>query len=394
MTRGTGVAGDAAVLRPELSYFTGMPRWSTNLGMPRASVASKLEAPFPGRIPGKMWSSLMRRPLGVTIAATILGLMTGFGFLSGLFALIGALFIRNPAIPADASRTVQLVMVGSDLAFFCLLAFYAWVVVDLFRMRRWARYGILVVGALMALSFGAMSALMFLMPRSVPVQANASGSPMPQNLDALLTVVGVIYAAIALIGVWWVIYFNLKQVRQAFAAPRLLADGTRIEDASTTPSGFNPWQGVVIAFAVVSLVGGVSCLVMGIMRLPLFVAGTVLRGNAALITALVTSAVAIFIGVGLLRRISAAFWTAIVWQGLGFANWVTLLSPSVRAHALAYQAEITQRFAFVPGQAQPFLDYRPMLLIGNAVALAIVLLFVYSLWRCRPLFQRAPDAAL
>lgn len=79
---------------------------------------------------------------------------------------------------------------------------------------------------------------------------------------------------LALIGVWWAVYFNLKHVREAFANARvpvngLLVDGPVASIASMS-SEYEPWHSVVIGLAILMLLGGASQLAMVPLRLPFF----------------------------------------------------------------------------------------------------------------------------
>jgi hypothetical protein len=46
---------------------------------------------------------------------------------------------------------------------------------------------------------------------------------MPFPLGAMLMTLALIYGAFAMMGAWWLVYFNLRPVREAFARARLAA---------------------------------------------------------------------------------------------------------------------------------------------------------------------------
>ena len=96
-----------------------------------------------------------------------------------------------------------------------------------------------------------------------------SAAAPPPHYSAVMIAFGIFYAAIALIGVWWVVYFNLKSVRMAFA-------GVRGESAAL-PVGneYGLWLGVIIALGYFMLWGGVLTLVVAWFHAPMFLLGVV-----------------------------------------------------------------------------------------------------------------------
>lgn len=172
------------------------------------------------------------RPAGVNLAAVVLSLLICFGAVC-LIGSIAALFLtRNPLVPRIA--TVRAILAGFDLLFLLFLAWCAWTVAGLFRLRSGARYSIIAIGVLDFLVFAAFSALMFVARRNpIVIGMDAHPSPaMPFPVGAILLAFALIYAGIALIGLWWVVYFNLGPVRMAFAAAVPTLSGTPPHRAS------------------------------------------------------------------------------------------------------------------------------------------------------------------
>ena len=158
------------------------------------------------------------RPPGVGIAAAVLSLLICFGAIT-LVGSIATLFLtRNPIVPRISS--VRIIMAGFDLALLLFLVWCAWTVVGLFRMRSSARYSILAIGALDFLVFALFCATLLFARRSpIIIGMDAHPNPaMPFPLGALILALAIIYALFALIGLWWLVYFNLRTVRLAFRA--------------------------------------------------------------------------------------------------------------------------------------------------------------------------------
>ena len=165
--------------------------------------------PLPGNPP---------RPPGVNIAAAILSLLVLFGALV-LAGAVGALFLtRNPLIPNIP--TVRVILSAFDLLLLLFLGCCVWTVVGLFRLRSWARTCMQVIGGLDFLVFAIFSGLMFLAHRNpIVIGMDAHPNPsMPFPLGAVILALAVLYGLIALIGLWWVVYFSLPSVRAAFTA--------------------------------------------------------------------------------------------------------------------------------------------------------------------------------
>ena len=106
--------------------------------------------------------------------------------------------------------------------FFAVLA--AWGIITsigLFRMYRWARYSVLVIGGCLAVF--CLPAMFFsLVLIFIPLPMPATVDPSQLNTvhsftKIILGVVAAIYGIVGGLGVFWLVYFNLKKVRAAFA---------------------------------------------------------------------------------------------------------------------------------------------------------------------------------
>jgi hypothetical protein len=103
-------------------------------------------------------------------------------------------------------------------------------VAGLFRLRTWARYSIIAIGTLDFIFFALLCGTM-LMARRNPIVIGMDAHPnpaIPFPLGAMILALAVIYGVIALVGLWWMVYFNLRQVRLVFA-PR---EAGSLRDAS------------------------------------------------------------------------------------------------------------------------------------------------------------------
>jgi hypothetical protein len=157
-------------------------------------------------------------PGGVSFAAVLLSLLTGLGAIC-LIGSTSVLFItRNPVVPSIP--TVRILVASFDLLLLLFLACCAWTVVGLFRLRAWARHSILMIGAADFLFFTLLCVLM-LLARHNPIVAAMSAHPGSGTSFPAATILlglAVFYGLLALIGAWWLVYFNLEPVKLAFKA--------------------------------------------------------------------------------------------------------------------------------------------------------------------------------
>lgn len=326
----------------------------------------------------------MRRPVGVTVAAVILGLIAVLGLLGVAFSFIGMFLMHNPALHHAARHegaSAQAVVAGTDLVLSGILVFCLWTVVGLFRLRRWARYSVVVVGILIFILASAMSALMLVLRHFVSASPKATMSLAQLSLISMVLVAfGAFYAVIALVGLWWAVYFNLKHVRRAFAGGSAMIEGQTVVE---TPCG--PWQVVVIVFACLMLFGSVMVLGLASLRMPFFWLGILIHGKSAIAVYLAFAIVQLFIGIGLLTKLRPAYWTAVGWQVFGVLNTALFLIPGYAARALAAGTEATRRFTLPSPINQPAALHlqREFMVLGGALSLALILVFLYALLRCR-----------
>lgn len=329
----------------------------------------------------------MRRPAGVTAAAVVLGLMTAMGLLGCVFAVLG-IFLAPP-VPSVAN--VRIIMAATDLLMLAWCLFCAWTVVGLFRMQRWARYAILVIGGCVAAFSGIAAAGMLLVRNTIPPPAPPS--PVPMNV--IFAGIAGVYASIALVGVWWLVYFNLRSVRAAFAG---VSENTPLAGvilpstpASITPQGaaMPGWRIVIIVWAWLMLVSLLYFPVLLMMHLPIFLFGFTLRGAAAAAVLLVLLPVQVYLGIGLLKKWKAAWYVGLLWQIYSIAVFAAFLVPGVWARFVAYDQELATHW-IVTGAAQTMMpNMRPFMVLGVVFALAIILLLTTALVERRHDYLRA-----
>jgi hypothetical protein len=160
------------------------------------------------------------RPAGVSIAALVLSIMACLELLLALLS-IGALFLtHNPIIPKIPA--VRIFFVCFDLLTLAFVVWCFWTVAGLFQLKPWARFSIMAIGA-MDLCFFAIQSVGLVVIRSkydfsgLTIPNGSTTHPGQIEISSLLLAVAAIDGVLALIGLWWLVYFNTRQVRLAFA---------------------------------------------------------------------------------------------------------------------------------------------------------------------------------
>jgi hypothetical protein len=254
----------------------------------------------------------MSKPVGVTASAVvaILGSILALLFTAGAIA---SLFIvtAQPQPPNSA----QFVIAGAAM-FAILGGLGIWTSVGLFRLRSWARTSILVFAGFLAAC--SIVGLISTMAMPLPPEMAAGTGP------SFRLVTAVMFGIPLAIAVWWLIQFNTRSTKAAFASPLPEAAPQR------------PMSITVIAWAFI--IGTASCLFLIPTHVPVFLFGAILNGWIAGVIYAFFAALSLYIGKGLLDLRERARVLAIAWFGFGFVHMtVVALVPSLRQRMLELQ---------------------------------------------------------
>ena len=260
----------------------------------------------------------MNRPFGVTVSAVVafIGSILAL-FFAVMFVVVAATQPAPPGMPgfhafAYAMALVVAVLGGLGIA----TAVGAW------KLRPWARTSMLVFGGITAaftLAGGAAIAIM-------PLPATPDVSVAADRLRQMLLV---FYAIPFLIGVWWLIQFNRKGTKDAFATGTTDGEMSRRPLMITIIGWFNIVGGVVLLGAALS--GGSA-----------FAAGFVLDGWGAPLFYVFLGAVNTFLGWRLLQLDERARVLTIWWFTITIAH-SAFIAFTPRARATLREIEVTMR---------------------------------------------------
>ncbi|MDH5235080.1 MAG: hypothetical protein OEW77_08965, partial [Gemmatimonadota bacterium] len=259
--------------------------------------------------------ALSIRPAGVTASAVVAIL----GSLATVM-LAGSLLRTTEGIEEQlpGGRVVALAMAGT-----LLLSAFAGIAtaVGLWRMRHWARLGMLIIAGSLVILCTASALVVAAIP--IP-QVGGAAAGSAAGVRAILLA---FYAVPGAIGIWWLVYFTRERTKACFAASGPIA-----------PPGV-PLTVALIGWSCV--VGGVLCLAVPFTGAPAYLLGAVLVGWAARAFFLALAAVQLVIGRGLLRLEERARVAGAWFFGVGSLYGVAgLVVPGSRADALAYARSI------------------------------------------------------
>jgi hypothetical protein len=259
----------------------------------------------------------MSRPVGVTASAIV-------GILGSIFVVllavlsVASLFVETAQPhPPNSAQSV----IAGAVMFAAFAGIGIWTSVGLFRLRPWARTSILVFAGFLA----AGSILSLLMTMAVPMPPAMTAGTEQLFRRVIAVMVGLPLA----IAVWWLIQFNTRSTKAAFASP--IAE----------PASPRPMSITVIAWA--SIVGGATCLAPILTHTPAFLFGAIFNGWIAGVFYAVFAALSMYIGKGLLDLRERARVLAIGWFGFSFVHlsFITLVPP-VRQRMLELQRTFEQ----------------------------------------------------
>ena len=283
----------------------------------------------------------------------------------------GAALAHSAITPAAALPPWMPIFMYVLAGFFAVLA--AWGIITaigLFRMYRWARYSVLVIGGCLAVF--CLPAMFFsLALLFIPLPMPATVDPSQMNTVHSFTkiifgVVAAIYGIVGGVGVFWLVYFNLKKVRAAFA---------------DTPGEYVPGPRplLISMIAVLDMIGVVTMAVLMFVPFGANFLIWIFQGWQKIVFALVYGALFAATAYGLWHMKEWGRQLAIALQVVGLMQYITfLVHPYVFAN---YNAQI-QNMMKLPQQMQDPLFYNQKIInfsmtFGMLFLIAILIILHY-----------------
>lgn len=316
----------------------------------------------------------MKRLPGMIISAIVLLLGSLFQLLMAILTGLGGIVEQSqvhsgghlsgaPAAPIPAWLPIFTYVLS--VLFVSMAAWGILTAVGLFRVRRWARYSVLIIGgclALIGLPSMVMMVVLTAVPLPVPATVDVTHVHTAQTLTRIALGAGAaFYGLVCAVGISWLIYFNLKKVRGLFA------------DAAGLPAhGRRPF--LISTIAVLSLIGAATCLLVAILPMPGGFFGWILQGWGKVAVMLAWAALLAASGVGLWRLNELGRRLALAVQALGLTQYVVFLArPSLMTR---YSDEVGRSMNLARAQQLPpqfqAIVYSASFGLGILVLLAIV----------------------
>jgi len=333
----------------------------------------------------------MKRPIGLILSAIVLSLAALFFILTAAFSVLAGVFTdrHHPFIAAPAATTPHffLYLMLAVAVFYAALATWATLtVIGILRLRSWARYSILIIGGGVAIIglFAGMGTL--LSHAMLPTMSAQQPGADPRILSGIFFAMTAFNLLVSAVGVWWLIYFNLRPIRELFSIAEF-----QTPSSAGILAGPNPIPAPIKIVAGFLLLGAVCCLFCVFLPFPAFMFGFILPPTATHILYLAFATLAAFAGYGLLHLKESSRLLTMGFLLLGFCNMAMAALPWYHSRMQTYTAQIVNSIPVMPGQPRTPVTYSSMLLLVSAFVGLIVYGFVFwILIRHRAAFKTPP----
>ena len=241
-------------------------------------------------------------PAGVTISATIIFLLSGTAILFGVIMCLGIFSAVPRAGGVGIGMFYYFIYTGLGIA----------TGMGLLRLKAWARVSVIVMSSFV-LFVVSMIALAFSI--AGPLITTPRGGPPWPPMTLLLPAV-----ALSLLSVWFLVYFNLKQVRTLFDEYPTTGHYSRTDGSAQTLFLRPPPPLSIVLIGSMYLMT-VMALIPAIWKgFPAVVLGKVVQGPLAQTAYFLFMIAALYTGIGLLKVQPAARILAIVLSILHVVN--------------------------------------------------------------------------
>ncbi|MGD0442658.1 MAG: hypothetical protein ABSA39_01860 [Edaphobacter sp.] len=328
----------------------------------------------------------MKRPVGLVLSAIVLGLAAFFLLLTTALMVFAGILARNQPSISAAPHFVTYLMLALSVFYSALSVWAILTVIGILRLRSWARYSILIIGGGLAV-IGCFAALFTVLGRTMmsrlPTQQPAVD---PHVMTAVFLFLAAFYLLIAAVGIWWLVYFNLRPVREIFQNPNALlsSDAATSVRLSRVPTAIKIIGGFLLFSAIM-------CLFCILLPFPAFILGFILTPTATHILYLGFAALTATMGYGLLRLKESARILTIAFQIFGCVNIGLATLPWYQAQFRLYMTQITSSMLAFPTQPQTFAYGRTFILLSCLWCLIIYGVVIWLLHRHRAAFKTPPS---
>jgi hypothetical protein len=328
----------------------------------------------------------MKRSAGVTAAAIVAMLGSAFTLFMAVVTGLGVVLVRylpqqNGIAPVGAAAAV-----GPILFYLALGGCGFATALGVLKLRPWSRISMIIFGGFTAVICVFTGLLMFFIPMPAVPNSTLTASEWSNVRVVMLAMFGIPAA----IGIWWLVFFNLKSTREQFV---------------TWDSSVSPIQQPVVGGAGIPLgapvarparpvsITIVACLfLLGALSLPYGLTGRhptaffgrLIWGRSAAAIVVLTFALTLYVGIGLLKLRPEARIIGISLTLYGFVNSLLLVLLPGAEGRLRDMLGPAQDLLVVPINTFLWM-MRFSLLVGAALSIAIL----WMLFANKAAFRRA-----
>jgi hypothetical protein len=319
----------------------------------------------------------MKRPAGVTVSAVVVFIGCGLTLLAAALMLLGFAVTpadNMPAFTRDAGLVMSLFMLG----------FAAWGIatgINLLHVREWARISMIVFSGLLLVMAMPGLLMMLVMPLPTPpVPAVPNGEPIPpleHLMTAVRVVMAVFYALLALLGGWWLYFFNSRPIREQFRGAGTAASTWASDALAPTALPGSPKRPLSITLiAYLALLGACMVPFLRVFNMPVNFLGFYFTGAQASLIVIGYMSAQFLMGYGLLKLEKWGRSLAIYYFNFAiFNSIISVILPGAQARYQEATAAMQSSMGLPPSQFQVPIWFT---LVFSLPAIVIQLWFVIT----------------
>jgi hypothetical protein len=202
-------------------------------------------------------------------------------------------------------------------------------------------------------------------------------------MTVIFLFVAAIYLFIAAVGIWWLIYFNLRSIREIFSHQAML-----VPSPDSVGTGFSRAPTAVQIIGGFFLFSSVCCLLCVFLPFPAFLLGFIIPPKGAHILYLYFAVLTASMGYGLMRLKESARLLTIAFQIFGCVNIALAVLPWYQRQFYVYMAQLVAAMPTMPGQPQAFFNYSAALIVFSCIwGLVVYGFIIWLLHRHRSAFK-------
>jgi hypothetical protein len=318
----------------------------------------------------------MKRPIGLILASTALSLSALVLLLLTAATALAGIVAGRPSSTAAMPHFAQILVLSFSFLYAALAVWAILTVIGILRLQSWARYSILIIGGGLA-GIGALMALGTIASRTMLTAMSQSPALDPHRMAKFFAVMIAMYLFVTAIGIWWLIYFNLRSTRDLF-----LSSFTTAQSAAPDRRPI-----AITILGCLFLLSAVCCAVLAFLPLPAFMLGFIFPARASHFLYLAFALITAFIAYGLFSLKESARLATIGFLLLGVCNMLLSLLPSAQERFRLYAAQISATFSGYTNQSPAFIAYNKILMLSSALfTLAFYAVLLWLLHRHRSAF--------